>query len=135
MRIISVLFILLSLSVLQEPHCQSTDTNITHMESLVYNPVARAARVEGDVVLEVHISQEGIVTDVLNISGHPTLFRNAEENIRKWKFNPGKKRIVRLSYRFRLQEPAVYENVPANLIVDWPDRVSVTGNISPRILD
>ena len=135
MKIALLLFALLAGPVLQEQKRESGPTCIKHLESLVYNPVARAGRVEGDVVLEVHISERGDVIGVLDVSGYPILSESAGENIRRWKFNPGSQRTMRLSYQFRLQGPEVYENVPAKLEVEWPDRILITSNTTPRMLD
>jgi TonB family protein len=54
----------------------------------VYPPLARAARVQGTVVLKVTISKTGDVQKVSLISGHPLLVSAAIDAVKHWKFRP-----------------------------------------------
>lgn len=54
----------------------------------VYPPLARAARIQGDVVLDAIISKDGMVQKVDLISGHPLLVQAAEDAVLKWWFQP-----------------------------------------------
>jgi TonB family protein len=51
---------------------------------------AKTARVEGVVVLEGTVSEEGKVVDVHVVSGHPMLVDAAIEAVKKWKYRPAK---------------------------------------------
>ena len=54
----------------------------------VYPPLARQAHIQASVVLRVHISKSGDVTDVHLISGHPMLAPAAIEAVKQWKYRP-----------------------------------------------
>jgi protein TonB len=54
----------------------------------VYPEVARAARVQGDVVLDCTISNEGRVVDVKVLSGHVLLQAAAVDAVRQWLYRP-----------------------------------------------
>jgi TonB family protein len=53
-----------------------------------YPPLARAARLQGKVLLKATISKDGDVTAVTVVSGHPMLAPSAIEAVRKWKYKP-----------------------------------------------
>jgi TonB family protein len=51
-------------------------------------PLARAAKINGSVVVEVTLDEEGAVTAARAISGHPLLKDAAINAARQWRFNP-----------------------------------------------
>jgi protein TonB len=53
-----------------------------------YPPLARAARVEGAVVVELTIDERGSVTSARALSGHPLLKDAAVNAARQWTFKP-----------------------------------------------
>jgi len=77
----------------------------------VYPALARTARVEGIVVLEGTISEQGKVEDVHVVSGHPMLVDAAIKAVQKWKYRPPKLNgqivscPVRIQVRFMLKYP------------------------------
>jgi TonB family protein len=54
----------------------------------VYPQTARAARIEGSVVVEVTVDEEGNVILARAVSGHPLLRDAAVQSARRWKFTP-----------------------------------------------
>ena len=54
----------------------------------VYPPLARAARVEGIVILEAVIAQDGSVRDVRVLRSQALLDEAAIEAVRQWRFTP-----------------------------------------------
>jgi protein TonB len=54
----------------------------------VYPPLARAARVEGLVILEAVIAEDGSVRDVRLLRSVPLLDAAAVEAVRQWRFTP-----------------------------------------------
>jgi TonB family protein len=54
----------------------------------LYPPIARAARVSGTVVLQVTISQTGLVENLRVVSGEPMLQQAALEAVKSWKYKP-----------------------------------------------
>jgi len=53
-----------------------------------YPPLARAARVQGEVVLKAIIDKDGNITDLQLISGHPLLVPSAIEAVKQWRYKP-----------------------------------------------
>jgi TonB family protein len=54
----------------------------------VYPPLARAARVQGVVVLHAILSKAGTIEDLQVISGPPMLVQAAEDAVRQWRYKP-----------------------------------------------
>jgi TonB family protein len=54
----------------------------------VYPPLARQARIQGQVILRVHISKSGDVENLQLVSGHPMLAPAAIEAVKQWKYRP-----------------------------------------------
>lgn len=75
---------------------------------LRYPPLARAARVQGDVVVSFRRTPEGRTVDVAPISGHPLLRATAVENVKSWRFQPRAEvagQPDRVTFHFRLNAP------------------------------
>lgn len=53
-----------------------------------FPPIARAARAQGEVVVEVRVDAKGNVKFTKVISGHPLLQKVSEKAAMKWKFAP-----------------------------------------------
>jgi TonB family protein len=53
-----------------------------------YPPLATAARVQGNVLLQVEISIQGVVQNITVLSGHPLLNEAAIQAVRKWTYKP-----------------------------------------------
>jgi protein TonB len=54
----------------------------------VYPPLARQARIQGNVVLHAIIDKDGRVGELQVISGHPLLVQAALEAVRNWRYQP-----------------------------------------------
>jgi TonB family protein len=52
----------------------------------VYPPLARQARIQGNVALHVIVDREGKVEEVTLISGHPLLVQAAIDAVRQWRY-------------------------------------------------
>jgi periplasmic protein TonB len=53
-----------------------------------YPPIARAARIQGQVVLAAIISKTGEIQDLALVSGHPMLVPAAIEAVKQWRYRP-----------------------------------------------
>ena len=53
-----------------------------------YPPLARQARIQGQVVLQAEISKEGTIQNLQRISGHPMLAPAAIEAVKQWRYKP-----------------------------------------------
>lgn len=65
-----------------------TQGQLTHRVEPVYPVQARAQRLEGNVVLDVRIGEDGIVRDVKTISGSPILAAAAMTAVKQWRYSP-----------------------------------------------
>src|ERR1700758_87677 len=54
----------------------------------VYPPLARQARIQGQVVLQAQISKTGDIENLQLVSGHPMLAPAAIEAVKQWKYKP-----------------------------------------------
>ena len=62
--------------------------NLISQVAPIYPPLAKQARIQGEVVLEAVISREGDVTNLRVVSGHPLLVEAALTAARQWKYKP-----------------------------------------------
>jgi periplasmic protein TonB len=53
-----------------------------------YPPLAKAARIQGTVVLQAEISKDGTIQNLQLISGHPMLAPAAIEAVKQWRYKP-----------------------------------------------
>jgi protein TonB len=53
-----------------------------------YPPIARAARIQGDVVLKAIIDKEGNIQGLQLVSGHPMLVPAAIDAVKQWHYRP-----------------------------------------------
>jgi TonB family protein len=107
---------------------------VVHWKSIYYNEVARQARLEGDVKLQVTIDQTGKVSKVVVVqpsSAHKLLQDEAVKNVTEWTFNTGDERMFETVYEFRLVMPETYYTPPTSVTVDFPDHVHVESNFKP----
>jgi protein TonB len=61
---------------------------LVHKVMPVYPPPARAARIEGAVVLRAVIARDGTMQSVRVLRGHPMLAPSAEDAVRQWLYRP-----------------------------------------------
>lgn len=54
----------------------------------VYPELAKRARVSGVVILQVTVDEEGSVSDIRVLKGHPLLDEEAIRAVRQWKYSP-----------------------------------------------
>ena len=53
-----------------------------------YPPIARAARIQGVVILRATISREGTIENLQVVSGHPMLIKAAMDAVKRWHYRP-----------------------------------------------
>jgi periplasmic protein TonB len=53
-----------------------------------YPPMARAARIQGPVVLQAVISKQGTIENLKVVTGHPLLAPAAVDAVRQWRYRP-----------------------------------------------
>lgn len=63
-------------------------SKLIYKVSPVYPDLARATRTAGTVELEAIIDEEGNVSNLAVVGGHPLLVEAAKEAVRQWKYSP-----------------------------------------------
>jgi TonB family protein len=61
---------------------------LIHQTQPMYPPIARAARVQGTVVMNATISRTGKVTNLKVVSGPPMLRQSALDAVKTWQYKP-----------------------------------------------
>jgi TonB family protein len=107
-KLVSVLILSLvfALSALAQ---QMPDPQLYAAALPTYPPLARAARIQGEVKIDFVLSQSGEPVSVTVISGHPMLRGAAEENVKTWKFHLPKDLFrtewkYQTTFRFKLSD-------------------------------
>lgn len=82
------------------------DLHLTYAERIAYPPLARQVRISGAVVARVSVANDGKVSQVEILSGHPLLQQSVVDSVQKWTFSaqPGEPRTFELRCEFRLRE-------------------------------
>jgi len=61
---------------------------LIHRVEPTYPPLARSARIQGDVVLSAIIDANGQITNLQLVSGHPMLVPAALSAVKQWRYKP-----------------------------------------------
>jgi TonB family protein len=122
--------LLLSL-MLSAAACLGADqTCAKHVVVPGYPRLARVARLEGTVNVEIQVDSRGKVISAKASGGHKLLQSASEENIREWTFDSsmlsgGQPRRLQIAYLYRLEGKEQYHDAPPKVILDLPDRVEI----------
>jgi len=65
-----------------------SEGDLIHKVVPTYPPLARSARIQGQVVLQAIISKQGIIENLRVVYGHPMLAPAAIEAVRQWRYRP-----------------------------------------------
>jgi len=65
-----------------------SEGDLVHKVLPTYPPLARSARIQGQVVLQAVISKQGAIEDLKVLGGHPMLVPAAIEAVRQWRYRP-----------------------------------------------
>jgi protein TonB len=65
-----------------------TAASIINQTRPTYPPLARQARIQGNVVLHAIIDKEGRVAQLEVVSGHPLLVQAALDAVKQWRYKP-----------------------------------------------
>lgn len=75
----------------------AADVKVTHADAVKaavkrtnpeYSPMAKQMRIQGEVEVEVKISESGDVADVKVVTGNPMLSAPVVKAMKEWKFSP-----------------------------------------------
>ncbi len=107
-RVVSVLVVVASLGSgaqgarQEENTILDGDVTLVNFEDLDYPQLARAVRVQGVVVVRVHLGPEGDVLSAFALSGPRLLTAAATENVKKWRFKAVRQRTAIVVYDFNI---------------------------------
>ena len=62
--------------------------SLIHRVQPIYPPLARSARIQGQVVLSAIISKAGAIDKLRIVSGHPMLVPAAIDAVSQWRYRP-----------------------------------------------
>jgi protein TonB len=65
-----------------------TEGLLIHKVQPVYPPLARSARIQGQVVLQAVIGKDGTIQGLHAVSGHPMLTPAAIDAVKQWRYKP-----------------------------------------------
>lgn len=77
-----------SLPKLDRPISQVSGGTLVHKVQPVYSSQARSMHLQGDVVLEATINEQGQIEDLKVVSGHPLLAEAAKDAVSQWRYTP-----------------------------------------------
>jgi TonB family protein len=77
-----------SLPRLDRPISQVSGGTLVHKVQPVYSSQARSLHLQGAVVLEATIGEQGQIEDLKVISGHPLLAEAAKDAVSQWRYTP-----------------------------------------------
>lgn len=77
-----------SLPRLDRPISQVSGGTLVHKVQPIYSSQARSLHLEGSVVLEATIDEQGQIEDLKVISGHPLLADAARDAVSRWRYTP-----------------------------------------------
>ena len=100
-----------------------------------YLPLARMAKVTGDVVIRCTLNEDGTVASAEVVSGHALLREEARQNALVWKFrrtSTGGDRSITLTYQFRLEGNATARN-DVSFTVTPPNLIRIIGTPAPPL--
>jgi hypothetical protein len=106
-----------------------------------YVPLARQARISGDVQVKCFLSAEGSVLRAEVLSGHPLLREQARKNALLWKFQrtgpgsagPQASNAVTLNYQYRLEgelQDQARTGAHTVFFVDLPNTIQIVAPVS-----
>jgi periplasmic protein TonB len=67
---------------------EMSEGDLVHKVLPAYPPLARSARIQGQVILQATISAQGTIENLRVLYGHPMLVPAAIEAVRQWRYRP-----------------------------------------------
>jgi TonB family protein len=102
-----------------------------HVESLQYPTLARQARIAGDVTLTGQVDLDGRPAFLALTAGpllvSPLLEQVAIDNLRTWRFAPGPRSELKVTYHFALEGDESQDSQSITRF-DFPDSVTIVAH-------
>ncbi len=121
--------VLLAFSLLRAQEAPPNNLGVRTFVSPDYPIVARQARIQGDVDLNVTIDSTGQIVSVDSVSGPEALVSYAKANIVRWTYTPiGKVLKLKVIYTYRLEKPEMEFRPTPRIELISPIHVLITSN-------
>jgi TonB family protein len=126
LRSVSLLLIVFVLVAAPSRAQKCKGMDVKYENEIQYPNSARAARVQGDVTLQIHIATDGTVTaDIL--SGPPTLAESAKRFVESWTVSwpndappTACTPVLRVAYKLKANTFNVKSKLPTHILVEAP---------------
>lgn len=133
-RILRVFIALSCAMAVQAGTIDNKDIHVVDYEDMYFPALAFMARIQGVVVVQVKLDNQGKVTDSEALSGPAFLTQGSAENARKWKFEPNSEKAAIIVYSFRIEgdcHPASNGGFTSQMIFFPPNFAKITACASP----
>ncbi len=133
-RLSAILMLLNAVLVINSASAQNRivgnrDMKVASFEELTYPVLGVTARIEGLVVVQVKLDDDGKVVDAVALSGNDILVPDALTNVKKWHFYRSTQKTVVVVYDFTLEDecykPDSFTLKPNNLVVITSHRLPI----------
>jgi TonB family protein len=106
-----------------------SDVEVLDFEEMRYPRLAAEARIDGVVVVQVKLTEQGEVEESTALSGKEILIKDCLTNVRKWRFRPNPKgtAIVVYIFRFPCGNLSSKSDYQEQFVLDAPNLATVTG--------
>jgi TonB family protein len=125
-RSISLLLILFAIVIAPSRAQKCKGMEVKYENEIQYPNSARAARIQGDVTIQVHIATDGTVTADI-VSGPPVLAESAKRFVESWTVSwPGDAPptacapVLKVTYKLRSDKFNVKAKLPTHILVEAP---------------
>jgi hypothetical protein len=132
LRLIScvIAFIVMSLpsrvAAQQAQTIRDEDIRVMNFEELRYPLSARLSHVQGIVVVQVTLDDNGSVVDAAAISGAKSLISDSITNVKKWRFHPNAQKKAVIVYQFLIDSGLCHGVAASHFVFRPPNFASIT---------
>ncbi len=95
------------------------EISIVEWEDLKYPPLAKQGRIQGIVVVQASLDDNGKVAQSTAIWGNKYLVSDCLVNAKKWRFR-GKPRSIVIVYDFRINDGVCHPGLSSSHFALWP---------------
>jgi TonB family protein len=112
----------------QKTQLTDKDIRVISFEELTYPPAARAAHIQGVVVVRVKLDGHGDVAEAEPISGSEVLIPACIVNVKRWRFQPNPLNAAVIIYNFRMID-GVFKNGTSRFVLEGPNFATITSTL------
>jgi TonB family protein len=122
------LFMTAPLSAQGKAPIENKDMRVVEFAELQYPAIGRTAEIQGIVVVQAKLDEQGRVADATALSGPRELIPDCLANVKKWRFAPTAGGTAVVVYNFRLTE-GVFKNGPNQFVLYPPNFATITATL------